>query len=269
MSEPSKGADPPTVALIGGSGIYESGLFTGTRTHRLSTPWGAPSSSIEEGTLGDVRVLFLSRHGKGHVTPAHRVNYRANIDALKQLGATSIVAINSVGSLKEELPPGTFVIPDQFVDWTKRRESTFYDGGRTYHISTADPICPRLQRRALAVADREGVQVASGKTYVCVEGPRFSTRAESRLFRTFADIIGMTLVPESPLAREREICYLPICMVTDYDVWADHPVEASEIVRVLQDNVRRVRDWLKVLLPELASAPGTCPCPTALENAGL
>ncbi len=258
-----------TVGIIGGSGVYESGLFEGRKVHRVSTPYGAPSSPIEEGEMDGVRVLFLARHGKGHVIPAHRVNYRANIDALKSLGTDVIVTINSVGSLKEELPPGKFVLPNQFIDWTKRRESTFYDGGRTYHVSTADPVCPRLEKAALAVAQRQGTEVASGKTYVCVEGPRFSTRAESRLFRGFADVIGMTLVPECPLAREREICYLPICMVTDYDVWADHPVEASEIVRVLTDNVRRVRDWLKVLVPELARAPGDCPCPHALEHAGL
>jgi 5'-methylthioadenosine phosphorylase len=257
-----------TVAIIGGSGVYESGLFESHTTHRVATPWGAPSSAIEEGELDGVRVLFLSRHGKGHVAPAHRVNYRANVDALKTLGAEAILAINSVGSLKEELAPGQFVIPRQFVDWTKRRESTFYDGGKTYHISMADPICPELERTALDVAKAKGVPVAHDKTYVCVDGPRFSTRAESRLFQTFADIIGMTLVPECPLAREREICYLPLCMVTDYDVWADRPVETEEIVRVMSDNVRRVRDWVRAIVPKVPPKR-SCGCSHALEHAGI
>lgn len=268
MSTGASKDGPFTIGIIGGSGVYESGLFSSSKTHHIATPWGAPSSPIEEGELDGVRLLFLSRHGKGHVTPAHKVNYRANVDALKTLGTHVVLAINSVGSLKEELPPGQFVIPSQFIDWTKRRDSTFFDGGRTYHISTADPICPTLERTALGVAKANGVSVAHGKTYVCVEGPRFSTRAESRFFRSFADIIGMTLVPECPLAREREMCYLPLCMVTDYDVWADHPVEASEIVRVVTDNVRRVRDWVRALVPAVP-AERKCGCPHALDHAGL
>lgn len=258
----------PAIAIIGGSGLYEAGLFTREKVHRVSTPWGGPSAPIEEGRLGTKRLLFLSRHGPGHTIPAHKVNARANIEALKGLGAEVILSINSVGSLKEELAPGTFVLPDQFVDWTKGRPTTFFDGGRTYHVGMADPMCPVLTETARTSALKVGIPVVTGKTYVCIEGPRFSTRAESRLFRTFADVIGMTLVPECPLAREREICYASICMVTDYDVWSEKPVEAHEIATVMKRNVDRVRDWLKVLAPAVP-AERSCACRRALEGAGL
>jgi 5'-methylthioadenosine phosphorylase len=259
----------PIVGIIGGSGLYESGLFVTKESHRVSTPWGGPSSPIEEGEIGGVKTFFLARHGKGHTIPAHRVNYRANVDALKSLGVDVILAINSVGSLKEDLTPGTFVLPDQFVDWTKSRPTTFYDGGRTYHVSMADPMCPSLIGVASKVAERdEGMHVAYGKTYVCIEGPRFSTRAESRLFRTFGDIIGMTLVPECQLAREREICYLAICMVTDYDVWSDHPVVATDVVRTLNSNVKRVRDWTRDIVPSIPRER-RCSCQKSLESAAI
>ncbi|EQD54545.1 5'-methylthioadenosine phosphorylase II, partial [mine drainage metagenome] len=202
-----------TIGVIGGSGIAE--IFEGgARTsHRIATAWGAPSGAIEEGEVGGVRVLFLPRHGPGHTIPPHRVNYRANIDALRLLGADAIVTVSSVGSLREELPPGTFVLPAQFLDFTKGRPTTFYDGGRVYHVSLADPFCPDLLRRAVAAGRAVGTPFAEGKTYVCVEGPRFSTRAESALFRQWADVIGMTLVPEVTLARERATCYACLAMV--------------------------------------------------------
>ncbi|HYA58208.1 MAG TPA: S-methyl-5'-thioadenosine phosphorylase [Thermoplasmata archaeon] len=261
---------PPTrtVGVIGGSGV--TGVFEGgaTTTHRVATPWGPPSGPIEEGTVGGVRVLFLPRHGPGHTIPPHRVNYRANIDALHSLGATRIVTVSSVGSLKEELPPGTFVLPHQFVDFTKQRPTTFYDGGRVYHVSLADPFCPELSRIAAQVGRETGVPFAEKKTYVCVEGPRFSTRAESAFFRSFADIIGMTLVPEVTLARERALCYVALAMVTDFDVWADRPVEAREIVTTMQRNVDRMRKVLAVLLPKAGAAP-TCSCANALDQAGV
>ncbi|HUI38825.1 MAG TPA: S-methyl-5'-thioadenosine phosphorylase [Thermoplasmata archaeon] len=262
----SEGA--PKVGIIGGSGIAE--LFDpGKRTaHRISTPWGAPSGPIESGRIGDVEVLFLARHGPGHTIPPHRVNYRANIDALHSLGATSIVTVSSVGSLREDLPPGTFVLPDQFVDLTRQRPTTFYDGGRVYHVSMADPFCPRLLAAASAAGEEVGTPFRVGKTYVCVEGPRFSTRAESRHFRTFADVIGMTLVPEVTLARERALCYACLAMVTDFDVWAEHPVEAGEIATTMRHNVDRMRRLLSALVPRIPG-PRDCPCPRALENATL
>jgi 5'-methylthioadenosine phosphorylase len=256
------------VGLIGGSGLYDPGLFTPTATHRLSTPWGPPSAAIEEGRIGNLRVLFLPRHGPGHIIPAHKVNYRANVDALAQLGADTIVSVSSVGSLREELKPGEFVLPTQFVDFTKQRPTTFYDGGKTYHISMADPFCPQLLSQAVAAGQATGAPFHERKTYVCVEGPRFSTRAESRFFRGFADIIGMTLVPEVTLARERAICYGLLAMVTDYDVWADHPVDAHEIAKVMQANVTRIRNVLGALLPRL-DASRTCECAHVLDHAGI
>jgi 5'-methylthioadenosine phosphorylase len=257
-----------TIGVVGGSGLtslFEGGAST---THRVSTPWGAPSAPIEEGTVGGMRVLFLARHGPGHTIPPHRVNYRANVDALRSLGAEAIVTVSSVGSLREELPPGTFVLPTQFLDWTKQRPTTFFDGGRVFHVSLADPFCPDLLRRAAEAGREAGAPFAEGKTYVCVEGPRFSTRAESALFRAWADVIGMTLVPEVTLARERALCYACLAMVTDFDVWAERPVHAREIVETMQRNLGRMRAVLDRLLPRLAGPPA-CSCATALDDAGV
>jgi 5'-methylthioadenosine phosphorylase len=257
-----------TIAVIGGSGIREVLDRGSSRSHAVATPWGAPSGPIEEGEIGGVRVLFLARHGPGHTIPPHRVNYRANVDALRSLGADAIVTISSVGSLQEELAPGTFVLPNQFVDLTKSRPTTFFDGGRVYHVSLADPFCPDLLDAAARSGTAEGAPFATERTYVCVEGPRFSTRAESRFFRTVADVIGMTLVPEVTLARERGICYACLAMVTDYDVWADRPVEAKEIVEVMHRNADRMGRILKRLVPALIHPP-TCRCAHALDEAGL
>jgi 5'-methylthioadenosine phosphorylase len=196
------------------------------------------------------------------------VNYRANIDALRSLGAQAILTVSSVGSLREELPPGTFVLPSQFVDFTKQRATTFYDGGRVYHVSLADPFCPDLTRLAATAGRDLGSPFAEGKTYVCVEGPRFSTRAESKFFRSFADIIGMTLVPEVTLARERAICYACLAMVTDFDVWADRPVEVKEILETMHRNADRMQRVLAALLPRVATVP-TCSCARALDDAGV
>jgi 5'-methylthioadenosine phosphorylase len=256
-----------TVAVIGGSGVR--GVLGGEpRLHRVATPWGAPSGPIEEGTVGGLRVLFLARHGPGHTIPPHRVNYRANVDALRALGAEAIVTVSSVGSLREDLPPGTFVLPSQFVDLTHQRPTTFYDGGKVYHVSLADPFCPDLSRKAVEAGRKAGTPFVEGRTYVCVEGPRFSTRAESRFFRTFADIIGMTLVPEVTLARERGLCYACLAMVTDYDVWADKPVDASEIVQTMAQNSARMATVLSGLLPELGQEP-SCACSHALDHAAI
>ncbi len=257
-----------TVGVIGGSGITT--LFTdgSARPHRIATPWGAPSGPIEEGAIGGMRVLFVPRHGAGHTIPPHRINYRANIDALRELGAEAIVTMSSVGSLKEELAPGTFVLPSQFVDLTKQRPTTFFDGGQVYHVSLADPFCPDLTRTAIAVGREVGIPFVEGKTYVCIEGPRFSTRAESLHFRTFADIIGMTLVPEVTLARERAICFLSLAMVTDYDVWAERPVDTQEILSTMRANADRMSRLLSALLPRLGTPP-TCECAHALDHAGV
>lgn len=257
-----------SVGIIGGSGV---GAFFGASpraSHKVATAWGAPSGPIEEHRVGSVRVLFLARHGPGHSIPPHRVNYRANIDALCSLGAEAILTLSSVGSLKEDLPPGTLVLPDQFVDFTKQRPTTFFDGGKVYHVSTADPFCPDLTTRVAEAGRVAGHAITRGRTYVCVEGPRFSTRAESRFFRTLADVIGMTLVPEVTLARERARCYACLAMVTDFDVWAERPVDAAEIVRTMHENIARVKDVLDRLLPALA-APATCACARALDDAAI
>ncbi len=254
--------------MIGGSGVAGV-LDDGARTlHRVATPWGAPSGPIEEGHVGGVRLLFLPRHGPGHTIPPHRVNYRANVDALVSLGAEAIVTVSSVGSLREELPPGTFVLPSQFVDLTKQRPTTFFDGGKVYHVSLADPFCPDLVGSAVEAGRAVESPFAEGKCYVCVEGPRFSTRAESAYFRGFADIIGMTLVPEVTLARERATCYACLAMVTDYDVWADRPVETAEILATMARNTERMGRLLRRLLPSLAHEP-TCACARALDHAGV
>ena len=257
-----------TVAVIGGSGVTELFEDGATQSHRVATPWGAPSGPIQEGKVGGTRVLFLPRHGPGHTIPPHRVNYRANIDALRSLGAEAIATVSSVGSLREELPPGTFVLPRQFVDFTKQRPTTFYDGGRVYHVSLADPFCPDLSARAAEAGREVGTPFREGATYVCVEGPRFSTRAESKFFRTFADVIGMTLVPEVTLARERALCYVCLAMVTDFDVWAERPVEAREIVETMQRNVAQMGRLLVQLLPRAAD-PAKCTCAHALDHAGV
>jgi 5'-methylthioadenosine phosphorylase len=257
-----------TIGVIGGSGI--TGVFEGrpTKSHRVGTAWGAPSGPVEEGEVGGVRVLFLARHGPGHSIPPHRINYRANVDALASLGAEAIVTVSSVGSLKEELPPGTFVLPSQFVDFTKQRPTTFFDGGRVVHVSLADPFCPDLSRRAAEVGRDQGSPFELGKTYLCVEGPRFSTRAESAYFRTFSDVIGMTLVPEVTLARERALCYLCLAMVTDFDVWADRPVDTREILETMHRNADRMARTLSALFPRIATVPD-CACRGALESAGV
>ena len=257
-----------TIGVVGGSGF--SGIFEGgpRTSHRVATAWGAPSGAIEEGEVGGMRVLFLARHGPGHTIPPHRVNYRANVDALRSLGAEAIVTVSSVGSLKENLPPGTFVLPSQFLDFTKGRPTTFYDGGRVYHVSLADPFCPDLRRHAVEAAKGLGTPFVEDTTYVCVEGPRFSTRAESALFRQWADVIGMTLVPEVTLARERALCYACLAMVTDFDVWAERPVEAKEIVETMHRNADRMGRLLTRLLPTLGGVP-TCTCARALDEAGL
>ena len=257
-----------TVALIGGSGI--SSVFHGeaTTSHRVSTPWGAPSAPIEEGRIGKLKVLFLARHGVGHTIPPHRINYRANVDAVRQLGAQAIVTVSSVGSLKDDLSPGEFVLPNQFVDFTRQRPTTYFDGGRVYHVSLADPFCPDLLNHATAAGRDTGNAFHEGKTYVCVEGPRFSTRAESRFFRSLADVIGMTLVPEVTLARERGLCYACLAMVTDFDVWAERPVDTQQILDVMARNSKRMQKVLESFIPRLAGTP-SCHCADALEEAGV
>ncbi|MCL4328187.1 MAG: S-methyl-5'-thioadenosine phosphorylase [Candidatus Thermoplasmatota archaeon] len=256
----------PKIGIIGGSGLYN--LLKGPVSKTVETAYGKPSDVIDVGKIGEVEVAFLARHGKKHQIPPHMVNYRANIQALKELGVERVLSFSAVGSLKEDLPPGQIVIPDQFVDFTKRRNLTFYDGPDVYHISAADPFCSHMNTVLNEASTSEGFNTKQGGTYVCIEGPRFSTRSESKMFRTFADIIGMTLVPEVNLAMERAMCYSTVATVTDYDVWADHPVETSEVLRIIKENEEKVPKILQASLPEIASGR-KCNCSSRLDNAKI
>ena len=252
------------IGIIGGSGLYN--LIQKPESLDIETPFGKPSGMVEVGKINNVDVAFIPRHGKKHTIPPHKVNYRANIWALNSIGVQRILAVNAVGSLKEELPPGHIVIPDQFVDFTRRRELTFYDGPEVYHISEADPFCPDMNSKISDISKQVTKETHLGGTYVTVEGPRFSTRAESKMFRQFADIIGMTLVPEVNLADEKSMCYSVIATVTDYDVWADKPVEAAEVFRTMKENEDKVTEIIKRVLPEL-NKERHCHCKDRLNDA--
>jgi 5'-methylthioadenosine phosphorylase len=256
------------IGIIGGTGVYDPEMFELKETVRPFTPYGPPSDDIQIGTIQGVDVAFLPRHGRGHVHPPHKVNYRANIWALKELGVDRIISPCAVGSLQEEFEPGQIVIVDQFVDMTKNRAYTFYDGPKTVHISLADPFCPELASIFAKEAKRAKVPVHNGGTYVCIEGPRFSTRAESQMYRAFADIIGMTLVPECQLAREMEMCYCSLAMITDYDVWADQPVDTVSILRTMAENADKIRTLIGAALPKIPPVRKKCPCPDTLKAAG-
>ncbi|HWO08531.1 MAG TPA: S-methyl-5'-thioadenosine phosphorylase, partial [Polyangiaceae bacterium] len=239
----------------------------------VDTPYGAPSAEIVRGWLGDTGLLFLPRHGKHHALPPHQINYRANICALKKLGATHLVSLSAVGSMREEIAPGHVVVVDQFIDLTKRRVSTFFEDGVVGHVAFADPVCPRLAA-ALAEASRaEGAQVHLGGTYVCMEGPQFSTRAESRLYRQWGvSVIGMTAMPEAKLAREAELPYATLALATDYDCWheSEEDVSVDAILEVLKQNAdlaRRTVARLARALPDPAESPAQGATRTAILTA--
>jgi len=257
----------PRIGIIGGSGIYDPSLFENVKSVNIGTPYGAPSGPVEVGDLVGVRVAFLPRHGRGHTIPPHSVPYRANIWALKSLGVERIISPCAVGSLQQKYKPGTIMLPDQFIDFTKGRRYSFYDGGKTVHISTADPFCPHLQKLFQEGASRLGMPIHGKGTYITIEGPRFSTRAESRMFRQFADIIGMTLNPEIQLAREQAMCYASIAQITDYDVWAEKPVSQDEVYRMVQKILQGTRELLKEVLPRIPKGRKLCGCAGALKNA--
>jgi 5'-methylthioadenosine phosphorylase len=254
------------IGIIGGSGFYDSTIFGPTKEVKIHTPFGSPSDLISIGEYKGVKVAFLPRHGKRHTIPPHLINYRANIMAMRDLGVRKILAPSAVGSLKAEMKPGDLVIPDQFIDLTKKRDYTFYEGAVVGHFSLADPFCPQVRREMIETANKLGIGHHPVATYVCIEGPRFSTRAESRLFRSWgADIIGMTLVPEVSLARELGLCYTTLATVTDYDVWADKPVTAQEVVQTLKSNVEKIKSLLVEAIPALASAR-ECDCGKSADN---
>lgn len=255
------------IGVIGGTGVYDPEMLEDRRDVKVHTPYGAPSDLITLGSIKGRSVAFLPRHGHGHVIPPHAINARANIWALKSLGVEQIVASSAVGSLREDYKPGEFVLTDQFIDRTKMRPDTFYDGGQVCHISSADPICPRLHDYFLTYARKLKLPVHECGTYVCIQGPRFSTRAESKLFRQWdCDIIGMTLYPEAVLAREAEMCYISVAMVTDYDVWAEKPVSATDVVEVMHRNASNFKKLVMGALPGLP-AERDCGCGEALKFA--
>jgi len=255
------------IGIFGGTGIYDSGLLEDTQEIDIDTPYGKPSDTITMGTFKGRKIAFLPRHGKKHSIPPHKINFKANIWAFKELGISRIVAPSAVGSLKEEFEPGHFALPTQFLDFTKSREGSFSDNGKVIHISVADPFCPELQTSILNVTNNQDLKMHKDCTYVCIEGPRFSTKAESKFFRTTgADIIGMTLVPECQLAREAQICYASISTVTDYDVWADKPVTAKEVIATLSKNVEKTKKVLTELIDKIPKTRN-CSCAKALEEA--
>ena len=244
-----------TIGIIGGSGLYALDALEDSQWIAIDTPWGAPSDEILFGRIGNVRVRFLPRHGRGHRLPPSDVNARANIDALKRAGCTDLLAITAVGSLREELAPGRFVVADQFIDRTRDRPGSFFGPGLVAHVSLADPVCPRLSALAADAVEAAGGAVTRGATYLAMEGPQFSTRAESHLFRKWgADLIGMTAMPEARLAREAELPYALVGMVTDYDCWRkpNATVEASQIMAQMHANgdlARATVEQFMALLP--------------------
>ena len=255
------------IGIFGGTGIYDSGLLKDSKEISIDTPYGKTSDSITVGEFNGKKVAFMPRHGKKHTIPPHLINFRANIWAFKELGVKRIIAPSAVGSLKEEFEPGNLALPSQFIDFTKSRKGTFSEDGRVIHISVADPFCPELQKVILNVTKIQGIKIHQDCTYVCIEGPRFSTKAESRFFRTTgADIIGMTLVPECQLAREAQICYVSLSTITDYDVWAEKPVTAKEVMETLAKNVEMTKKLLTFVIDQIPEVK-SCSCEKALEEA--
>lgn len=255
------------IGIIGGTGVYDPALLSDAKQVTVHTPFGATSSPLTLGTYRGRNVAFIARHGTGHAIPPHAVNSRANIWALKELGVRHILAPTAVGSLHEDYAPGDIAIIDQFIDRTHGRASTFYDNGKVCHISVADPFCPDLRKLLISTGKSLGYKIHEKGTMVCVNGPRFSTRAESFMFKSWGcHTINMTLVPECVLAREAEICYAAVAMITDYDCWKDHNVSIEEIVSTMKQNEEKVK---KLLLETIAKIPAkrTCPCATALNGA--
>src|SRR5271165_658105 len=253
----------PVIGIVGGSGLYDIEGLEEKAWRTVESPWGTPSDSLLFGRMGGVQCVFLPRHGRGHpLSPSH-LNYRANIDALKRSGVTDIISLSAVGSLKAELPPGHFVIVDQFIDRSFAREKSFFGEGIVAHVSMAEPVCSRLGDALEEAARGLGLPVTRGGTYLVMEGPQFSTRAESELYRSWGcSVIGMTNMPEAKLAREAEINYATVAMVTDYDCWhTDHDhVTVEAVVKVLLENADNARDLVRAIVPEIGQERGLCPC---------
>jgi 5'-methylthioadenosine phosphorylase len=250
------------LGIIGGSGLYELPGLEKAEWLAVEGPWGRPSDAILFAELGGLKLRFLPRHGRGHRLSPTRINYRANIDALKRAGVTDIISVSAVGSLREDRAPGDFIAIDQFIDRTFAREKSFFGDGVTAHVSMAQPVSPLLAQRITAAAEVERIACHAGGTYLVMEGPQFSTLAESRLYRAWGcDVIGMTNMPEAKLAREAEICYATIAMVTDYDSWhhAHAPVDVREVIRVMHENRARVQQLLLRLIRDFPHEHEACP----------
>ena len=251
------------LGIIGGSGVYHIDGLANTRWQKAESPFGAPSDELLFGELHGQEMAFLPRHGRGHKIPPSEINFRANIDALKRAGVTDVISVSAVGSLREHLAPGTFVIVDQFIDRTFARSKSFFGSGLVAHVSMAHPVCRRLGDHIEAAAKAAGIHALRGGTYLVMEGPQFSTLAESELYRSWGcDVIGMTNMPEAKLAREAELCYATVAMVTDYDCW--HPghdaVTVDQIVKVLLENADRARALVKQAAPRIGADVAACDC---------
>ena len=260
------------IGVIGGSGVYDIDGLEDLRWQAVDSPFGKPSDELLFGRLAGVDLVFLPRHGRGHPLSPTDINFRANIDALKRVGVTDIISVSAVGSFKEELAPGTFVVIDQFIDRTFERHKTFFGEGMVAHVSMAHPVCARLGDHLEAAASTLDVPMARGGSYLAMEGPQFSSLAESELYRSWGcSVIGMTNMPEAKLAREAEMCYATVAMVTDYDCWhPDHDnVEVGDIIRVLVGNADMARDLVRAVVPAVGERPAACPhgCDRALETA--
>ncbi len=263
---------PPVIGVIGGSGVYEIDGLEDRRWETVESPFGTPSDQLLFGRLGDIRMAFLPRHGRGHVHSPTSINYRANIDALKRAGVTEILSVSACGSFRDELAPGTFVLPDQFIDRTFDREKSFFGKGLVAHVEFARPVCGRLGDMLVRSCAALDIPVSIGGTYLAMEGPQFSTLAESNLYRSWGcSVIGMTNMPEAKLAREAELCYATVAMVTDYDCWhPDHDaVSVENVIGVLLANADKGRSLVRDAAERLSSRTGACPegCHTALEHA--
>ncbi len=256
------------IGVIGGSGLYQIDGLEGASWVKVKTPWGAPSDEVLVGRLDGVPMAFLPRHGRGHVHSPTEVPYRANIDAMKRLGVTDLISVSACGSFREDYAPGDFVIVDQFIDRTFAREKSFFGTGCVAHVSLAHPTCPRLSAHVAEAARAEGITVHQGGTYLCMEGPQFSTLAESRLYRSWGcDVIGMTNMPEAKLAREAELCYASVAMVTDYDCWHEShgAVDVAQVIAVLTGNAAKARGMVARLPGRLG--PDRTPCPHGCDRA--
>ena len=258
------------IGVMGGSGLSSIDGLEDATWQTYDTPWGTPSDAILVGRLGAVRIAFLPRHGRGHSIGPGQLNTRANIAALKQIGCTDIVSMSAVGSLREDLAPGTFVVVDQYIDRTVSRPASYFGEGVVAHVSLADPVCPRLSALALAAGQSSGIPIVKGGTYVAIEGPQFSTRAESHLYRAWGcDVIGMTGMPEVRLAREAELPYACVGMVTDYDCWREHTadVQVTDVLAILKQNAVAARGLIEGLVRALPDTRGSSPIDTTLDMA--